>query len=83
MASRALPSDIEAEMSVLGVSFLNKESLEKISDEVTEDMFYSDKNRTIFKAIINLYKNYIFHIKSQKIEYIKYYIILISPLLFF
>ena len=57
MASRALPSDIEAEMSVLGVSFLNKESLEKISDEVTEDMFYSDKNRTIFKAIINLYKN--------------------------
>ena len=57
MASRALPSDIEAEMSVLGVSFLNKESLEKISDEVTEDMFYSDKSRTIFKAIINLYKN--------------------------
>lgn len=56
MAGRVLPSDIEAEMSVLGVSFLNKDALEKICDEVTEDMFFSDKNRIIFKAIVNLYK---------------------------
>jgi len=57
MATRALPNDLEAEMSVLGVAFLNKDALEVINDEVTEDMFYSDKNRTIFNAIINLYKN--------------------------
>lgn len=56
MATRALPNDLEAEMSVLGVAFLNKEALEKISDEVTEDMFFNDKNRIIFKAIISLYK---------------------------
>lgn len=56
MAARALPFDNEAEMSVLGVAFLNKEALETISDEVTEDMFYNEKNRTIFRAIINLYK---------------------------
>ena len=45
MATRALPSDLEAEMSVLGVSFLSSEALEKIHDEVTEDMFYNEKNR--------------------------------------
>ncbi len=56
MANRALPNDIEAEMSVLGVAFLNKDALEKINDEVTEDMFYSDKNRRIFNAIVSLYK---------------------------
>lgn len=56
MASRALPSDNEAEMSVLGVAFLNSDSIELISDEVTEDMFLNSKNRTIFNAIISLYK---------------------------
>ena len=56
MAARALPNDYEAEMSVLGVAFLNKDALEKISDEVTEDMFFNDKNRIIFNAIISLYK---------------------------
>lgn len=58
MATRALPSDLEAEMSVLGVAFLNKDALEKISDEVTEDMFFNDKNRTIFNCIISLYKEH-------------------------
>lgn len=57
MATRALPSDLEAEMSVLGVAFLSSEALEKIHDEVTEDMFYNEKNRTIFNAIISLYKS--------------------------
>ena len=56
MAKRALPCDNEAEMSVLGVAFLNKEALEKICDEVSEDMFYNEKNRTIFNAIKSLYK---------------------------
>jgi len=40
MAARALPNDLDAEMSVLGVAFLNKDALEVINDEVTEDMFY-------------------------------------------
>ena len=42
MANRTLPHDNEAEMSVLGVAFLSKDALEKISDEVTEDLFYND-----------------------------------------
>jgi len=57
MALRALPNDLEAEMSVLGVAFLDKFALEKISDQVTEDMFFNDKNRIIFNAIVSLYKN--------------------------
>ncbi len=56
MAGRVLPNDLEAEMSVLGVAFLSNDALEKINDEVTEDMFYNEKNRTIFNAIISLYK---------------------------
>ncbi len=57
MKGRVLPHDLEAEMSVLGVAFLNKDTIETINDEVTEDMFYSDQNRLIFNAIIELYKN--------------------------
>ena len=57
MATRAMPSDLEAEMSVLGVAFLNSDALEKINDEVVEDMFYNEKNRIIFNAIISLYKD--------------------------
>lgn len=56
VAGRVLPNDLEAEMSVLGVAFLSNDALEKINDEVTEDMFYNEKNRTIFNAIISLYK---------------------------
>ena len=56
LANRALPNDLEAEMSVLGVAFLSNEALEKISEEVTEEMFYTEKNRIIFNAMINLYK---------------------------
>ncbi len=56
MANRALPSDNEAEMSVLGVAFLKNAAIETINDEVTEDMFLNDKNRLIYKAIISLYK---------------------------
>ncbi len=56
MANRILPNDYEAEMSVLGVAFLNKEAIEKISEEVSADMFYNEKNKILFNAIMNLYK---------------------------
>lgn len=56
MANRVLPNDYEAEMSVLGVAFLNKEAIEKISEEVNADMFYNEKNKILFNAIMNLYK---------------------------
>ena len=55
MAVRKMPQNIEAEMSVLGVTFLNKTALEKVCEEITEDMFYDEANQKIFNAIKNLY----------------------------
>ena len=39
MAVRKMPQNLEAEMSVLGVTFLNKTALEKVCEEITEEMF--------------------------------------------
>ena len=57
MATRKMPQNLEAEMSVLGVAFLDKNSLSKICEEITSDMFYSDANKKIFEAIKSLYDN--------------------------
>ena len=56
MPTRKMPQNLEAEMSVLGVAFLNKSSLTKICDELRPDMFYSDANRKLFEAIRSLYE---------------------------
>ena len=52
---RREPQNIEAEISVLGCGFLEKTALDKIMDEVNEDMFYNEANKSIFKAMKNLY----------------------------
>jgi len=57
MAARQMPQNLEAEMSVLGVAFINQYSIEKISEELTSDMFFDEKNRYIFEAIMELHKN--------------------------
>ena len=54
---RKEPQNIEAEMSVLGCGFLEKEALDKIMDEVSDDMFYSEANRIIYKAMKELHNN--------------------------
>ncbi len=56
MASRVMPQNVEAEMSVLGVAFLNPYALEKIIENITEDMFFVDANKKIFAALVNLYE---------------------------
>ncbi len=56
MAVKQMPQNKEAEMSILGVCFLNKSALEKIAEEVNESMFYNEANKKIFKALENLYK---------------------------
>lgn len=56
MAAKKMPQNIEAEMSVLGVCFLNKSALEKVCEEVDASMFYSDENKKIFEALLELYK---------------------------
>ena len=57
MATRKLPQNLDAEMSVLGICFLNEYALDKVCEELLPEMFFDDKNRTIFEAICDLYKN--------------------------
>ena len=57
MATRVMPQNIEAEMSVLGVSFLNPYAMEKIMENLTEDMFFNDAHKKIFTALVSLYKS--------------------------
>lgn len=55
MPTRKMPQNLEAEMSVLGCAFLNKNALTKICEELYSDMFYSDANRKLFEAIKRCY----------------------------
>ena len=50
-----MPQNIEAEMSVLGVAFLNKNALVKICEDLYSDMFYSEANKKLFEAIKRCY----------------------------
>ena len=59
MPTRKMPQNLEAEMSVLGVAFLNKSSLAKICEEIYPEMFYSDANKKLFEAIKSCYENHI------------------------
>ena len=57
METRKLPQNLEAEMSLLGACFLSSYALDKVCEEVTKDMFFSDANKKIFNAIYNLHEN--------------------------
>lgn len=56
MPVRKMPQNLDAEMSVLGVAFLDKNATSKICEELTADMFYSDQNKKIFEAIKSMYE---------------------------
>ena len=53
--ARKMPQNLEAEMSVLGVAFLNAQDVNKIVEEVTADMFFDERNKIIFNAIKSLH----------------------------
>mgnify|MGYP004510931101 FL=1 len=57
MAERKMPQNLEAEMSIIGSCFLSTYALDKVCEEVTNDMFYSEANKKIFEAINELHKN--------------------------
>lgn len=56
MAARQLPQNLDAEMSVLGICFLNEYSLDKVCEELLPEMFFDEKNRNIFNTICSLHK---------------------------
>ena len=57
MPTRKMPQNIEAEMSILGCCFLNKNALTKVCEELYPDMFYSEQNKKMFEAIKSCYDN--------------------------
>ena len=54
--ARKMPHNLEAEMSVLGVAFINSYDVNKIVEEITPDMFFDERNRFIFNAIKTLHE---------------------------
>lgn len=57
MAERKMPQNLDAEMAILGSCFLSSYALDKVCEEVSSDMFYSEANKKIFEAIDELHKN--------------------------
>lgn len=55
--ARKEPQNIDAEISILGCGFLEKSALDKIMDEVSDDMFYSEANALIYKTMKQLHIN--------------------------
>lgn len=56
MAQRKLPQNLDAEMSVLGICFLNEYALDKICEDLLPEMFFDERNRVIFDTICDLHK---------------------------
>ncbi len=57
MATRKMPQNLEAEMSVLSACLLMPSAADKVCENLTPEMFFSDSNRKIFEAIFNLHEN--------------------------
>lgn len=53
-AAPGAPHSIEAEQAVIGGLLLDNEAWDKVSDIVTEHDFYSQSNRTLFRAVSGL-----------------------------
>jgi replicative DNA helicase len=50
------PQAIELEEAVLGALLLDSESLDTISKDLSDDLFYKEQNQLISNAILNLYR---------------------------
>ena len=52
-----IPSEIDAEIATLGCIFLEPSVFETVNSVLMVDDFYDNKNRLIFKAILDLNNN--------------------------
>lgn len=57
MGPTGLPNNIEAEKALLGSVFWSYGALQKVCEEVTEEVFYLDSHSKIFSVIKYLYQN--------------------------
>ena len=53
--ARVMPSNKEAEMSVLGVTFIDNSLIDDVCDNLTVDMFFDERNKYLFEAIKTLH----------------------------
>src|SRR5260221_14705862 len=54
---RVPPHDLDAEAAVLSAALLSTEAFDEVSDLLRSEHFYSDANRRIYDAIIDLQSN--------------------------
>ena len=54
---RSLPQSIEAEQSVIGSMIIDKSSIAQVAEKLTEDDFYRDGHKIIYKSIFEMFKN--------------------------
>lgn len=54
--ARTMPSNSEAEMSILGIAFLDNYLIDRICEDVNSEMFYDERNKYLFEAINDLHK---------------------------
>ncbi len=52
--ARKEPQNIEAEINALGCAFLNKSALDKVCEELSADMFYTEAHKNIFSVLQKL-----------------------------
>lgn len=57
MATRKMPQNLDAEMSVLSACLLMPSAADKVCEELNPDMFFSEANRKIFEAIFELHEH--------------------------
>lgn len=53
--ARTMPNNLEAEMSVLGCAFLGGNLVDKIVEEMHAEMFFDERNKVLFNAIVQLH----------------------------
>lgn len=53
---RSLPQSLEAEQSVIGSMLIDKNAIVKVSEKLSEDDFYRDGHKVIYKSILELFK---------------------------
>ena len=56
LIKKIMPHSIEAEQSVIGSMLMDEEAIEIASEIVTEDDFYGNQYKLLYKAIQNLHK---------------------------
>ena len=54
---RSMPQSIEAEQSVIGSMIIDKGAIAKVAEKLTEEDFYRDGHKVIYRAIIEMFKN--------------------------